>query len=626
MPYLVLAIAFIVSAALSAVAYFVVETPYNPALLMLATLIACTSVIALFLSSILDRQYKLRDQLRLKNEQQRLLIAHSSSALLLLDDKLNIEFINTHHASFQKMKTSNYDEASLTKIWQDNIPEETRLLVQQAISDNREWRGELRFGSSQNNEYLATTITPILDERGQLTRVAIRAEDISEHKAIEDRLFIRENYNVLTGLPNRHFALRALQTSIHDQSDIDKGFILIHIDLDRIRFINDSLGHQVVDKIFIETTERLRRSVSDDQVLTHLGADEFLIILNPECCTNEAEILAETLLDRCREPFYINHNEINLSASIGLCKYPEDGSDAPLLMRRAEAAMFSAKEKGGDRFSFYEEGMSSETELRLEMENQLRHAIDRNELNLYFQPVIHLQSNTLRGVEVLLRWQNANLNNPGPDQFIPVAEQSGLIVGIGKWVLENACKQIVSWSKSGLPQLTVAINISAKQFTDGDILENVRYALQQSGLPAAQLELEITEGLLINDTPEIRDTFAQLKNLGVHLSLDDFGTGYASLSYLKRYPFDTLKIDRSFVHDIDSCNDSVTLTNAIIAMGHSFNMTVIAEGVENLNQRRILRERHCDMIQGFLYSPPLPAEQFVSWATRYAEIQRTQHV
>ena len=382
----------------------------------------------------------------------------------------------------------------------------------------------------------------------------------------------------------------------------------------------------MVDKIFIETTERLRRSVSDDQVLTHLGADEFLIILNPECCTNEAEILAETLLDRCREPFYINHNEINLSASIGLCKYPEDGSDAPLLMRRAEAAMFSAKEKGGDRFSFYEEGMSSETELRLEMENQLRHAIDRNELNLYFQPVIHLQSNTLRGVEVLLRWQNANLNNPGPDQFIPVAEQSGLIVGIGKWVLENACKQIVSWSKSGLPQLTVAINISAKQFTDGDIVENVRYALQQSGLPAAQLELEITEGLLINDTPEIRDTFAQLKNLGVHLSLDDFGTGYASLSYLKRYPFDTLKIDRSFVHDIDSCNDSVTLTNAIIAMGHSFNMTVIAEGVENLNQRRILRERHCDMIQGFLYSPPLPAEQFVSWATRYAEIQRTQHV
>lgn len=431
---------------------------------------------------------------------------------------------------------------------------------------------------------------------------------------------------MLTGLPNRHFALRALQSSIKDVESADHGFILIHVDLDRIRYINDSLGHQVVDKIFIETSERLRRSVHDDQILAHLGADEFLIILNTENCTNEAEILAETLLDRCREPFYINHHEVNISASLGLCKYPDDGADGAILMRRAEAAMFNAKEKGGDRFSFFEEGMSSETERRLEMENHLRHAIERDEFKLYYQPVIDLASNKLRGVEVLLRWQNVELNNPGPDQFIAVAEQSGLIVGIGKWVLEHACKQIVTWSQAGMPPLSVAVNISAKQFIDGDIVENVRYALLQSGLPASQLELEITEGLLINDTPEIRDTFAQLKALGIHLSLDDFGTGYASLSYLKRYPFDTLKIDRSFVHDIDKCNDSVTLTNAIIAMGHSFNMTVIAEGVENLHQRRILRERHCDMVQGFLYSPPLPADQFVAWAKRYAEMQISQHV
>jgi len=626
MAHLFLAIAFIVSAALSAVAYFVLKTPYDPALLMLATLTGCISLVALCFSNVLDRQSKLRKQLELKNEQQRILLEHDSSALMLLDKYFNLELLNIHHASIAKFQNNSSSDNLLVNIWRDNVPEETRKLIRQTLSDKRTWRGELRFGDLHKDEYIAATITPILDDDGELSRIAICAEDISEHKAIVDRLFIREHYNVLTGLPNRHFALRALQSSIKDVESADHGFILIHVDLDRIRYINDSLGHQVVDKIFIETSERLRRSVHDDQILAHLGADEFLIILNTENCTNEAEILAETLLDRCREPFYINHHEVNISASLGLCKYPDDGADGAILMRRAEAAMFNAKEKGGDRFSFFEEGMSSETERRLEMENHLRHAIERDEFKLYYQPVIDLASNKLRGVEVLLRWQNVELNNPGPDQFIAVAEQSGLIVGIGKWVLEHACKQIVTWSQAGMPPLSVAVNISAKQFIDGDIVENVRYALLQSGLPASQLELEITEGLLINDTPEIRDTFAQLKALGIHLSLDDFGTGYASLSYLKRYPFDTLKIDRSFVHDIDKCNDSVTLTNAIIAMGHSFNMTVIAEGVENLHQRRILRERHCDMVQGFLYSPPLPADQFVAWAKRYAEMQISQHV
>ncbi|CAA0110894.1 putative bifunctional diguanylate cyclase/phosphodiesterase [Zhongshania aliphaticivorans] len=626
MAYLFLAIAFALSAVLSAVAYFVLITPYDPALLMLATLAACISLTAFCLSGVLERHRLLRKQLEQTNEQQGLLLAHNSSALMLLDKYLNVEFINTNHSSLGVIKANYSNDDSLLDIWTENVSEETRQQVHKAVDEKREWRGELRVGDKKKYRYLAATVTPILNDSGELAHVVVCAEDISEHKAIADRLFIREHYNVLTGLPNRQFALRAIQSTINDGDSSNSGFILIHIDLDRIRYINDSLGHQVVDKIFVETTERLRRSVRDDQILAHLGADEFLIVLSVGNCIDEAGILAETILDKCREPFYVNHHEVNISASLGLCKYPEDGDDSTVLMRRAEAAMFSAKEKGGDRFSFYEEGMSSETELRLEMEQHLRHAIERDEFKLHYQPVINLEDNKLRGVEVLLRWHNNVLGNPTPDRFIPVAEQSGLIIGIGKWVLEHACQQVMAWTRSGLPALSVAVNISAKQFTDGDIVENVRYALQQSGLPAAQLELEITEGLLINDTPEIRDTFKQLKTLGIHLSLDDFGTGYASLSYLKRYPFDSLKIDKSFVSDIDSCGDSVTLTNAIIAMGHSFNMKVIAEGVENLNQRRILREHHCDMVQGFLYSPPIPAEQFVAWAKRYAEMQTSQHV
>ncbi|WP_269618992.1 putative bifunctional diguanylate cyclase/phosphodiesterase [Zhongshania sp. BJYM1] len=626
MAYLFLAIAFIASAVFSAIAYFVIKTPYDPALLMLATLVGCTSVISLCFCAALEFQSRLRKDAERKSNQQRIVLEHSASTLMLLDTQLNLEFLNSGHPSFDVFNKNYIKGEKVVDIWRDNVPEETRQQVRHAITEKRTWRGELCFGTSKKDSYLLTTISPILDENGELSNVVICAEDVSEHKDIADRLFIRENYNVLTGLPNRQFALRTLQSAIKDSDNSESGFILIHIDLDRIRYINDSLGHHVVDMVFVETTERLRRTLRDDQILAHLGADEFLIILSTETCIDEATIIAEVALERCREPFYINHHEINISASIGLCKYPEDGDDCTLLMRHAEAAMFNAKEKGGDRLSYYEEGMSSETELRLEMENQLRHAIERDEFKLHYQPVVNLESNKLRGVEVLLRWQNADLKNPNPEQFIPVAEQSGLIIGIGKWVLENACKQIMTWSRSGLPALNVAVNISAKQFIDGDIAEIVRYALQQSGLPASQLELEITEGLLINDTPEIREIFTQLKRLGVHLSLDDFGTGYASLSYLKRYPFDALKIDRSFVNDIDKCEDSVTLVNAIIAMGHSFNMVVIAEGVENLHQRRILRERHCDMVQGFLYSPALPADQFVSWATRYAEMQRTQHV
>ncbi|CAA0104504.1 putative signaling protein [Zhongshania aliphaticivorans] len=625
MAHLYLAIALTVSAAIAAVVYFGFNTPYDPALLTLATLLGCTFVIAFMLSNRLERQQTRHRQLADTNALQQQLIEHSSSAFLMLDNQLNILFLNTNHPSLEKM-VANVDVFSLDQYWQENVPEETRKLVNQAISDKREWRGELRFQNAEGSDYVAATIAPILEDNGDLSRVVISIEDISEHKAIADRLFIREHYNVLTGLPNRHFALRALQSTINEQNHGDSHFILIHIDLDRIRYINDSLGHQVVDRIFIETTERLRHSVSEDQVLAHLGADEFLIILNASNSSIEAQNLANTVLEQCRTPYFIDQHEVNISASLGLCQYPDDGADSTVLMRRAEAAMFNAKEMGGDRFSFYEEGMSSETEKRLEIENHLRYAIDRDEFKLYYQPVIDLKTNSLSGVEVLLRWQNTDLRNPGPDQFISVAEQSGLIIGIGKWVLEHACKQVVTWSQTDLPPLTVAVNISAKQFIDGDIVESVRFALRQSGLPASRLELEITEGLLINDTAEIRDTFMQLKKLGVHLSLDDFGTGYASLSYLKRYPFDTLKIDRSFVHDIDNCNDSVTLTNAIIAMGHSFNMTVIAEGVENLHQRRILRERHCDMVQGFLYSPPLPTDQFVSWAKRYAEMQTSQHV
>jgi len=626
MGYLVLAVSLLMSVALAAASYFGLKTTYQPALLALAVLSSCTLLLSAGFSVYVEILRRRAAWLQTENQKLALLLEHGSSAMLLLNTDFVPEYINYRHPTLEKLNAEHSGDLINIQKWKKYLAPETRQRIREAITDGVVWQGELRFDNSERDHYLSTIVSPVLNQAGELNKIVVCCEDISEHKAIADRLFIREHYNVLTGLPNRQFALRSLHAAIDECSAQQQKFILIYIDLDRIRYINESLGHHVVDKILIETAERLRRSVRDEHILAHLGADEFLIILDAGSCHDEASIQVDSLLDRCRASFYIEQHEVTISASIGLSQYPEDGVDANTLMRRAEAAMFDAKNQGGDRFSFYNENMSDQADRRLEMEHQLRHAIARKEFELYYQPVINLRDNQLIGVEVLLRWKNEKLGQPGPDEFILIAEHSGQIVTIGNWVLEQACQQIMAWSRAGFPALNVAVNISSKQFIDGDILTSVDHALKQSGLPAAQLELEITEGLLLNDTPAIRDIFKQLKKFGVHLSLDDFGTGYASLSYLKRYPFDTLKIDRSFVKDIDNCQDSITLTNAIIAMAHSFGMRVIAEGVENLNQRRILRERHCDMVQGYLYSPALAADDFLDWAKRYSEMQHSKHV
>jgi len=626
MGYLFLAVGLCISVGLSAASYIVLETPYQPALLALATLSACSIFLCFCFCVYLDTLHSKRRANQRENQQLKMLLEHGSSAMLLLNPKLEPEYINHRHATLTKLDVEDPKKLINTRKWKQHVAPETRRRIREAIAEGKAWQGELRFGDSEFDDYLATTITPIYNSRGDLSNIIVCCEDISEHKAIADRLFIREHYNVLTGLPNRQFALRSLSATIDKCAALQQQFMLIYIDLDRIRYINESLGHFVVDKVLIETAERLRLAVPDEQLIAHLGADEFLIILDTSSGNDSTREFAEDLLERCRTPFYIEQHEVNISASVGLSQYPADGNDSNTLMRRAEAAMFAAKADSGNRFCFYDESMSHQADRRLDLESHLRHAIARNELELYYQPMINLTNHQLVGVEVLLRWHNSKLGNPAPDEFIPVAEHSGQIIAIGSWVLEQACKQIITWSQAGLANLNVAVNISNKQFSDGDIVRNVAHALKISGLPARQLELEITEGLLINDTPTIRRQFKELKSLGIHLSLDDFGTGYASLSYLKRYPFDTLKIDRSFVKDIDHCEDSVALTNAIIAMAHSFKMKVIAEGVENLNQRRILRERHCDMVQGYLYSPALPAGPFLEWAKRYAEMQHSKHV
>ncbi len=624
MGYTQLAFGIFTSAALAAASLLLPANRYDPAVLALAVFTMSQLVVFIFLCHRFQQQKKMATCSREQADHLNALLEHSPAALLLLSSDFTPMYSNQ---KFRSLVSSAGGELSSTQDVQQLlslISDDTRERIRSTLEQGRNWQGELHIKLAERDEYVAAVATALRDASGDIEQYIFSCEDISANKAIANRLFVREHYSVLTGLPNRQLALKNLQHSIEQRGN--NNFAVVHIDLDRIRYINDSLGHLVVDRILRETADRLRRSLSGDQLLAHLGADEFLAILGEGSCSDEASIFAETLLDKIRHDYVIDTHEINLSASIGISQYPEHGKDAEALLRRAEAAMFSAKEKGGNQFCFYQHGMSSHTEHRLETESLLRRAIERDEFRLHFQPVIDLGNNRLVGAEVLLRWHNNELRNPGPAQFISVAEECGLITEIGEWVLVNACKQAVRWRRAGLPEITLAVNISARQFEDSEIINTVSRALKQSGLPARQLELEITEGLLINDTPNLRECFNQLKALGVQLSLDDFGTGYASLSYLKRYPFDTLKIDRSFVHDIDQSSDSVTLVNAIIAMAHSFEMSVIAEGVENLHQRRLLKDHRCDMIQGFLYSPPLSASAFAEWAKRYSDVQQAQHI
>ncbi|AKH68131.1 diguanylate cyclase (GGDEF) domain-containing protein [Spongiibacter sp. IMCC21906] len=588
-------------------------------------------VVSLFLSLIgvaiyLQRQSRQLQSARKHSRYLEQLLEQGSTAIMLVNRQFKITYCNCCFAEMIQLdiKTlyNNFNVLELGK----NIPEKIQSRIQKSIDQGKSWKGELRFPVSDHDKHMLVTVTPLLDTADHWEQLLVNCEDISEHKSIADRLFIQEHYSVLTGLPNRHLAIKKLNNcaaSCHNSSDV---FSLAHIDIDRIRYLNDSLGHIVVDKLLNAIAERLRACIGDEQILAHVGADEFLLLLSEGSSLGEAMAISDVILDDIKRPFYIDNNEINLTASIGLTQFPSDGSDAASLLRSAEAAMFAAKEEGGNRYCVFDETMSFRVEQRMLTENHLRHAIEREELSLHYQPVIDLKNNQLVGVEVLLRWHNDKLLNPGPDDFIHIAEDSGLIIPIGDWVLQNACQQAVQWRQSGLPPIRVAVNISSRQFKDGHIVNSVEETIKRTGMDPAMLELEITEGLLINDAPYVRECFQRLKALGVRLSIDDFGTGYASLSYLKRYPFDTLKIDKSFIHGIEASQDSVTLANAVIAMAHSFKMEVVAEGVENLQQRRILKERQCDKAQGFLYSPAIPADHFTTWAKRYQEIQAAQYI
>ncbi|MGO0063057.1 EAL domain-containing protein [Brevibacillus fluminis] len=434
--------------------------------------------------------------------------------------------------------------------------------------------------------------------------------DITEQKRNEEQIKHQAYFDVLTGLPNRMLFHDRLSQAISQANRNGEKLAVLFLNLDRFKIINETLSHFIGDALLKEVSQRLAACLHAGDTLSRLGSDEFKIIL-PEISQGEdAAKVAQQILDVLSQPFVLEGHDLHITASIGITLFPDDGTDNKELVFNANAAMSRAKANGGNQYSLYSPALISTALEKLSLESELRKAVERGELVLHYQPRINLATNKIIGMEALVRWQHPQKGRISPAAFIPLAEETDLIVHIDRYVLRSACKQAKAWQDAGFPPLRVAVNISARHFQRSNLIETVASILAETGLSGQYLELEITEGTTMSDAETAISLIRQLKTLGIHIAIDDFGTGYSSLSYLKKFPIDTLKIDQSFIRDISVDLNHASIVSYIISLGHSLHLNVIAEGVETEEQRAFLQAGHCNEMQGYLFSPPVPPEEF----------------
>jgi diguanylate cyclase (GGDEF)-like protein/PAS domain S-box-containing protein len=453
---------------------------------------------------------------------------------------------------------------------------------------------------------------PILDENGRFAGYRGVTRDITQRRQSDAHIEYLATHDSLTGLHNRSMFSQLLGIQLETARRYERSFAVMFIDLDRFKVINDSLGHEAGDQLLREVAERLKAALRASDVLARLGGDEFVVLLQQCASEDDVAAAAEKVMGTLMRPMTVCGHECRVTASIGIARFPGDGEDEQALMKHADIAMYAAKEDGKNTFRLYSSELSSAAPQKLVLETRLRHALENGELSLHYQPKIELGRDRISGVEALLRWNSEAHGAVSPAQFIPIAEETGLIVPIGKWVLRTACMQSMAWQRAGLPPVCVAVNLSPRQFADPNLLADVARTLAESGLAPELLELEITESVVMHAPERAIQLLVNIKALGVRLAIDDFGTGYSSLAQLKRFPIDTLKVDRSFIRDLPSNAEDMAITEAIIAMARSLRLTVVAEGVETTEQKAFLGDRACDQMQGFHFSRPLPAEQFAA--------------
>ena len=463
----------------------------------------------------------------------------------------------------------------------------------------------------------------LTEHRNQLAKTAdMVKKEAEERQQAEQRILQLANYDELTGLPNRAILNQTVTQALAKTKRYKKQLALLFIDLDRFKLINDTLGHGAGDFVLKTVAERFRECLRESDTVARLGGDEFVVLVEDLVDTKYVGGVAHKLVIAAQKPFMIEGQEFHVTASIGIATYPNDGTDSATLLKNADIAMYRAKEQGKNNFQYYSEQMNMHSLQRLALESSLRHALERNELRLHYQPIIDTVSKHISGVEALVRWQHPDMGMVGPLQFIPIAEETGMIADIGRWVLENACIQGALWHQAGFP-LRMSINLSPRQLNEANLLDEFRHVLASTRFPASSLTVEITEGMMMTNPDETVVVLQALKDMGMQIAVDDFGTGYSSLAYLKRFPIDTLKIDRSFLQDIPRDQDDAALTGAVIAMGHSLRLNVVAEGIETDEQWQFLVDHKCQQMQGYWFCRPKAADDITEMLRQETPAKRT---
>jgi len=565
-------------------------------------------------------------------------------------DAANLALVAMEHRAFELVRQGESAEArrllssgeyeAQKTIYAEGMAEFNRHLVQVSDSVRARWRSQMRWhivktvvsavllvlgawfvvratrrwraALVESNQRLNRTTTELRELNDQLDRrVGERTEELNEsvrqHRLAAERAEHLAAYDALTTLPNRAMFSKLLKQAIGLARRDGRPLAVLFVDLDRFKVVNDTLGHEAGDQLLQEVGRRLRGCLRESDTVARLGGDEFVVLLPALRDSAAARLIAEKILAATNTPLVLVGQECSVTASIGVSTYPEDGDDEQSLMKSADLAVYRAKEDGRNRFRLYSASMNAPSIERLALESSLRRALERGEFRVHYQPRVDALSSRIVGIEALLRWEHPDLGLVAPARFIPIAEETGIIVPIGAWVLKTACSQNVTWQRSGLPRLNVAVNLSRRQFSDDNLLSVVTTTLEATGMSPGLLELEITESTLMHGVEKAMRTLKALRDLGVRLAIDDFGTGYSSLSNLSQFPVDTIKIDGSFVHDLSSHPENRRIAEAVIAMGRSLSLTVIAEGVEAQGEADFLRDRGCDAFQGFHFSKAVTA-------------------
>lgn len=487
-----------------------------------------------------------------------------------------------------------------------------------AIKELREETVELESYRRSGEIFWAEVgVAPVRDSFDNVKHYVCIVNDITQRREMEEQLIQQATHDYLTELPNRVLLTDRVDQAILQAKKKGNMLAFLFLDLDHFKMTNDTLGHSIGDRLLQAVSNRLLIATNDFDTVCRLGGDEFVVLLQDIASETQAQQKAEEILHSIAQPFQVDQYNLKITGSIGISYYPKDGDDYESLMKSADLSMYHAKDSGRNTYRSYDKEMNMRIVNRMQLDNALRDSLKRNEFHLVYQPFIQLDTNKIIGVEALLRWHSHILGNVPPYEFIGMAEENGMIIDIGLWVLREACNQLVRWHKQGYNQLSVAVNISGRQFRQTHLSEVIEKILIETGLPAKFLELELTESLLVDNVKHAVETMYELKDMGVKLVIDDFGTGYSSLSYLKQFPVDKLKIDRSFISESINRENDAAITKAIINLGHSLNLEVLAEGVETELQRDFIINNGCDYAQGYYFSVPQKAEELQNFIVQH---------